>query len=42
MGGFGSGRQGGKRCTNDMLVLDVRSMAGDNYPGRLTTTILAG
>ena len=23
MGGFGSGRQGGKRCTNDMLALDV-------------------
>ena len=27
MGGFGSGRQGGKRCTNDMLALDVRSIS---------------
>lgn len=33
MGGFGSGRQGGKRCTNDMLALDVRSI---NRAGRLT------
>ncbi len=32
MGGFGSGRQGGKR-TNDMLALDVRSI---NRAGRLT------
>jgi hypothetical protein len=32
MGGFGSGRQGGKRCTNDMLALDVRSI---NRAGRL-------
>ena len=34
MGGFGSGRQGGKRCTNDMLALDVRSI---NRAGRLTS-----
>ena len=33
MGGFGSGRQGGKRCTNDMQALDVRSI---NRAGRLT------
>ena len=33
MGGFGSGRQGGKRCTNEMLALDVRSI---NRAGRLT------
>ena len=33
MGGFGSGRQGGKRCTNDNLALDVRSI---NRAGRLT------
>ena len=33
MGGFGSGRQDGKRCTNDMLALDVRSI---NRAGRLT------
>jgi hypothetical protein len=33
MGGFGSGRQGGKRCTNDMRALDVRSI---NRAGRLT------
>ena len=33
MGGFGSGKQGGKRCTNDMLALDVRSI---NRAGRLT------
>ena len=33
MGGFGSGRQGGKRCTNDMLALDVRSIS---RAGRLT------
>jgi hypothetical protein len=35
MGGFGSGRQGGKRCTNDMLALDVRSIhrAGRLKPG---------
>lgn len=33
MGGFGSGRQGGKRCTTDMLALDVRSI---NRAGRLT------
>ena len=33
MGGFGSGRQGGKRCTNDMLALDVRSI---HRAGRLT------
>ena len=26
MGGFGGGRQGGKRCTNDMLALDVRKL----------------
>ena len=36
MGGFGSGRQGGKRCTSDMLALDVRSInrAGLLTPGR--------
>ena len=33
MGGFGSGKHGGKRCTNDMLALDVRSI---NRAGRLT------
>ena len=33
MGGFGSGRQSGKRCTNDMLALDVRSIS---RAGRLT------
>ena len=33
MGGFGSGKQDGKRCTNDMLALDVRSI---NRAGRLT------
>ena len=33
MGGFGSGRQGGKRCTNEMLALVVRSI---NRAGRLT------
>jgi hypothetical protein len=35
MGGFGSGRKGGKRCTNDMLALDVRSIirAGRLTPG---------
>ena len=32
MGGFGSGKQGGKRCTNDNLALDVRSI---NRAGRL-------
>lgn len=32
MGGFGSGRQYGKRCTNDMHALDVRSI---NRCGRL-------
>jgi hypothetical protein len=26
MGGFGSGRQGGKTCTGDMLALDVRQL----------------
>jgi hypothetical protein len=26
MGGFGSGRQGGKRCTDDMRPLDVRKI----------------
>jgi hypothetical protein len=26
MGGFGSGRQGGKTCTGDMLALDVRRL----------------
>lgn len=36
MGGFGSGRSGGKRCTDDMHVLDVRkiSRAGMLVPGR--------
>ena len=36
MGGFGSGRQGCKRCTNDMLALDVRKInrAGLLSPGR--------
>ena len=33
MGGFGSGRQGDKRCTSDMLALDVRSI---HRAGRLT------
>ncbi len=29
MGGFGSGRQGGRRCTDDMRALDVRKIARD-------------
>jgi hypothetical protein len=33
VGGFGSGRQGGKSCANDMLALDVRSI---KRAGRLT------
>ena len=33
MGGFGSGKQSGKRCTNDNLALDVRSI---DRAGRLT------
>ena len=32
MGGFGSGKHGGKRCTNDLLAMDVRSI---NRAGRL-------
>ena len=32
MGGMGSGRHSGKRCTSDMLALDVRSI---NRAGRL-------
>ena len=36
MGGFGSGRQGGKRTTGDMLPLDIRKIqrAGLLMPGR--------
>jgi hypothetical protein len=34
MGGFGSGRQSGGRCTDDMLALDVRRI---NRAGRLTS-----
>ena len=36
MGGFGSGRQGGGRCTDDMRPLDVRKInrAGLLTPGR--------
>ena len=36
MGGFGSGRQGGGRCTDDLRPLDVRkiSRAGLLKPGR--------
>ena len=26
MGGFGSGRQGGKNCTGDMFALDIRKI----------------
>lgn len=33
MGGFGSGRHGGKRCTGDMFTLDVRHL---HRVGRLT------
>lgn len=33
MGGYGSGRQGGGRCTDDMLALDVRKI---KRVGRLT------
>lgn len=33
MGGFGSGRHGGRRCTDDMRALDVRSI---HRSGRLT------
>lgn len=31
MGGFGSGRQGGKECTGDMRALDVRRLHRDGY-----------
>ena len=34
MGGFGSGRQGGRRCTDDMRPLDVRKI---NRGGLLTS-----
>ena len=36
MGGYGSGRQGGKRCTDDLRPLDVRKInrAGLLTPGR--------
>ena len=36
MGGFGSGRQGGKKTTNDMWALDVRKVAKGGWltPGR--------
>ena len=36
MGGFGSGRQGSGRCTDDMRPLDVRKInrAGLLTPGR--------
>ena len=33
MGGFGSGRQGGRRCTDDMRALDIRKI---NRQGLLT------
>jgi hypothetical protein len=42
MGGFNSGRHGGKRTTGDMHELDIRRLVDDNYLGRLTTTMLAG
>ena len=39
MGGFGSGRQGGRRCTDDMRPLDVRKIhrAGCLTPGNWFT-----
>jgi hypothetical protein len=39
MGGFGSGGSGGKRCTDDMLYLDVRRIHREGLlaPGRLSS-----
>ena len=36
MGGFGSGRQGGKSVTGDMLALDIRRLSRDGFlkPGQ--------
>jgi hypothetical protein len=31
MGGFGSGRHGGRECTDDMRALDVRRLQRDDY-----------
>ena len=31
MGGFGSGRNGGKRCADDLRQIDIRRLSRDGY-----------
>ena len=44
MGGFNSGRQGGKRTTNKMTGLDIRQVhrAGRLVPGGFVLTVGGG